>query len=118
VKFHQKKIGVEAVRLLVEMQLRMAVNDGTSEPWTLRAVLGLRVGDKDGRVQWEKQNGCSPVWDKIVDFPGESPHWTLILYSFTAFTVPHYASSSYCCRFFLSLGARGDVLTWYIASTL
>jgi len=49
--FHRKEIGVEAVRLLVETRLRRAVSDGTSVPWTLRAVLGLRVRDKDGRVQ-------------------------------------------------------------------
>jgi len=49
--FHRKEIGAKAVMLLVETQLRKAVNDGTSESWTLRAVLGLRVRDKDGRVQ-------------------------------------------------------------------
>ena len=30
--FHQKEIGVEAVKLLVGMRLRKAVSDGTSEP--------------------------------------------------------------------------------------
>jgi len=30
--FHQKEIGVEAVKLLVETWLRKAVSDGTSEP--------------------------------------------------------------------------------------
>ena len=47
VMFHRKDIGVEAirgcVRLLAETRLCKAMRDGTSEPWTLKAVLGLRV---------------------------------------------------------------------------